>query len=222
VNQLGIFAKYWEPGQVKTRLAADLGDVVAANIYRAFVDTLLRRFVHVADRQLMAYWPPSKLEAFQPIAADWRLQPQADGDLGERMHSYFDNAFGDGCQRVVLLGSDSPNLPVRMAQQAFEMLDDHDLVLGPSEDGGYYLIGARGQTPEIFEGVVWSSAQVWRQTMENVQRAGLKCAALPSWYDVDQIEDLRRLRSDLNVTEDASLIALRSEIDRQWKQSANP
>ena len=227
LDQLGIFAKYWQPGQVKTRLAAGIGEVPASEIYREFVVTLLKRLAEPDGphpgplpegegvsrlRRVLCFSPTSRQAAFESIADGWNLQPQGEGDLGQRMQRYFDSAFEAGCRRVVLLGSDSPNIPIELIQQAFAELTAAEIVLGPTPDGGYYLIGARERTPDVFAGIPWSSMNVWDETIAKVQALGLRCATLPEWYDVDEMADLRRLQSDLATADASELTRLREAI----------
>ena len=113
------------------------------------------------------------------------------------MEHYFSAALAAGGDRVVLLGSDSPNVPVAYVEQAFDALKRNDTVLGPTADGGYYLVGVRGRVPPIFAGVAWSTPQVWEQTATRLRAANCTFAELPVWYDVDDAADLRRLRDDL-------------------------
>ncbi len=192
-EQLGVFAKYWQPGAVKTRLAATIGDAGASRLYKQFVKTLLCRFDTIADRRVLAYAPADTREEFVDLAAGrWELTPQADGNLGQRMSAFFHAALASGSQRVVLIGSDSPTLPVLLVREAFSQLESHDVVLGPSDDGGYYLIGAAGQVPAVFDQITWSTPRVWPQTIERLEHAGVRYFVLPPWYDVD---DQQRLGS---------------------------
>ena len=201
MNILGMFAKYWEPGRVKTRLAEGVGQVHAAEVYRLFVATLLGRFATVGQQRQLVYAPNSRqLEMEQAAGEHWQVLPQAEGDLGQRMQTFFDQAFAAGASRVVLIGSDSPLLPLEYMEHAFEALDDHDLVLGPSHDGGYYLVGAATHTPPIFEGVAWSTSAVLSQTLERATSAGLRHKLLPTWYDIDQLTDLQHLNERLTET----------------------
>ena len=198
MNQLGIFAKYWQPGQVKTRLATAIGAEAAARIYRQCLATLLVRLEAVADRRVLAYAPADRAEEFSTLSGDrWELMPQAAGDLGERMRHYFASAFAAGARKVVLLGSDSPTLPTEYIQRALRMLDRRSVVLGPTTDGGYYLVGATGREPPIFADIRWSSTAVWQQTIDHLDAAGCLFGQLPVWYDVDDGHDLSRLRDDL-------------------------
>jgi hypothetical protein len=199
VRCFGIFAKYWEPGKVKTRLASGVGADRASQIYRAFVATVSARFAGIADQQTVCYWPADRRQEFAELCGtDWMLIPQASGDLGQRMSLFFEEAFSRGANRVVLIGSDSPTIPREFVERAFTLLEEHDVVLGPTDDGGYYLVGARKRTPAIFEEVSWSTPSVWEQTIARLQAFGLTYAQLPQWYDVDEAADLERLRAELS------------------------
>jgi rSAM/selenodomain-associated transferase 1 len=129
----------------------------------------------------------------------WRLVPQADGDLGVRMRHYFQAALDGGFRRVVLIGSDSPTLPVQRVHEAFEALDDVSVVLGPSSDGGYYLLGLAERIPkaDIFVQMMWGTATVCSRTVSRLTAARIPFSCLPEWYDVDDQGTLDRLRNDL-------------------------
>lgn len=214
-SHLGIFAKYWEPGKVKTRLAATLGHEVAAAVYLHFVEVLLARFGLIYDSREVAYAPPNRREEFAELAAmigtqdgatvgDWQLNSQGDGDLGQRMHGFFERNLQPkmpamGREKVVLIGSDSPTMPESYFGDTLTLLDDHEVVLGPSEDGGYYLVAAKGDVPPIFAGIDWSTDQVWPQTIARLESLRVRYATLPAWYDVDSEVDLRRMMRELKV-----------------------
>src|SRR6476661_243556 len=138
---LGMFAKFWNPGAVKTRLAATLGPDKAAAIHRLFVKTLAARFEQCGDQRAIVFAPAASEMAFRAFAGDrWQLMAQTEGDLGQRMRAFFEHWL---CQyeRVVLIGSDSPDLPLAFLDQAFAALQTHEVVLGQAHDGGYYLVG---------------------------------------------------------------------------------
>lgn len=204
---LGLFAKHWTPGQVKTRLASGIGNDRATDVYFGFVTTLLQRLGNLADRRWLCYWPPGKLEEFKSLPGQrplvWSLELQHDGDLGERIEQFFAQAFAAGFQRVVLLGTDSPNVPIGHVAKAFELLNAHRLVLGPTEDGGYYLIGAYAKVPPILRDMPWSTADLWPTTLRRLDAEGWQRAVdyemLPEWYDVDTVDDLKRLHRELLV-----------------------
>lgn len=198
MDYLGLFAKYWEPGKVKTRLAANLGDDVASKIYGEFLRVLAHRFRSSADRRILCVTPPESQPAFAELGQGaWAVESQSEGDLGQRMASFFESSFRLGAERVVLIGSDSPTMPTEFVDSAFQRLQEQDVVLGPTCDGGYYLVGLSANVPAIFEGIDWSTAQVWEQTVERVERLRLSFDSLPPWYDIDEVTDLTRLRDEL-------------------------
>jgi rSAM/selenodomain-associated transferase 1 len=198
VNLLGVFAKHWTPGKVKTRLAATIGECQAAELYRTWIEATLRRFDQVGDERVLVVWPPHRLRDFLPLAGEqWRLEVQTSGDLGARMRAFFAQAFARGAGRAVLIGSDSPTLPRDYLEQAFHELRTHQAVLGPTSDGGYYLVGAAEHAPPIFDGIAWSTPEVWPQTLCCLERTNTSCAVLPEWYDIDCANDLQRLQHEL-------------------------
>jgi rSAM/selenodomain-associated transferase 1 len=200
-RQLGMLAKYWARGAVKTRLAADSGTDWAARLYRCFVTTLAARLASFPARRTVAFWPPSRAAEFRrAIGPAWELEPQIEGDLGTRMQHYFHHALGTGQQQTrsaVLIGSDSPTIPTAVIEQAFTLLEQYPAVLGPTRDGGYYLVGLARLVPDMFDGIAWSTPQVWEQTTSRLNAQGLPYSTLPMWYDVDTVDDLQRLRDQL-------------------------
>ena len=198
-SHLGIFAKFWQPGAVKTRLAAAIGNEPASEIYRRSLATLLARFRTVADTHCLVFTPENRRSEFARLVGDhWPLQPQTEGDLGAKMHAFFATGFEEGTfSKIVLIGSDSPTLPRSLIETAFAELDTHEVVLGPTPDGGYYLIGASGHSPPVFDGIAWSTRDVWPQTIAKLRHAGVRFAVLPEWYDIDTADDLRRLHQEL-------------------------
>jgi rSAM/selenodomain-associated transferase 1 len=214
MNLLALFAKHWQPGTVKTRLAARWGPTRASEVYLAFLRHMLARFAAVGDERWLVFSPAESQAAFRPLpGSGWRLVPQATGDLGQRMAVLFNQAFVRGADPVVLIGSDSPTLPVAHIEQAFELLQDVPVVLGPAADGGYYLIGAAGRAPPVFTGIEWSTPRVWEQTIAHLQAAGLSYACLPPWHDVDTPADLDLLRHELSRATSAEDLALRAAIE---------
>jgi rSAM/selenodomain-associated transferase 1 len=198
---LGMFAKHWQPGKVKTRLARTLGESHAAMLHGLFVFALVERFSGVADRRQIAFTPTACERAFAGVAKGrWELTPQADGDLGQRMEHFLAQSV-EAADRIVLIGSDSPDLPRDILDEAFEALHQHDVVVGPTLDGGYYLLGLARRLPPIFAGIAWSTPDVWTQTTERLQSAGIAWHKLPQWYDVDEEADLRSLVDRLQATQ---------------------
>lgn len=218
---LGVFAKFWQPGRVKTRLAAELGDSAAAALSRAFLEATLSRMAGLAAHREVCFSPADRQPEFRKmVPPGWTLSPQVEGKLGERIEAFFDRAFDRGAERVVLIGSDSPNVPREYAANAFAALEHVAVVLGPAADGGYYLVGARMSTPPVFRDIAWSTPAVWGQTLAALDRAGLRggdgYALLPEWNDIDTLDDLRKLRQELArcADNDEPLTQLAAAIDR--------
>ncbi len=201
----GMFVKFPQPGRVKTRLVAAIGDANASRLYEAFVTDLCSQFGAIADRRVLAFSPIS-LEARQYFgelsSGRFELWPQPDESLGDRMQSFFET-FGP--DPVVLIGSDSPTLPREFVDDALRQLDLNDVVLGPATDGGLYLIGLNGhrtsgslqRTWPIFQGIDWSTSRVLEQVCERLAKAEASVHLLPPWYDVDQPDDLNLLQGHL-------------------------
>lgn len=209
-RQFGIFAKFWQPGAVKTRLAATVGEAAAARVHEACLRTLLERFAGVAERCVLAFAPADRRPEFAAVATErWALEPQDSGDLGRRMASHFALAFATGATRVVLIGSDSPTLPAASVDEAFDRLSTRaDAVFGPSEDGGYYLIGLSRPMAELFQGIPWGTGDVWPQTLKRLA-AGCRFDVLTPWYDIDTFADLGRLREELGSDNNPQFANLR-------------
>ena len=219
-KRIGLFAKYWQPGKVKTRLAKSIGTQLASELYRCFVKCLVTRLSQVPYEPILAYSPANEatLDAFNQIIPDsrWALVPQSAGNLGNRIQFFFQSQFDSGAKAVALIGSDSPNLPLEYLEAAMEALQTQELVLGPSADGGYYLIGMSGRVAPILDDIPWSTSQVWETTMAHVRELNVEHAILPTWYDVDEFDDLQRLFSDLRGLEspDSATKHLISELQR--------
>ncbi|MCI0743318.1 MAG: TIGR04282 family arsenosugar biosynthesis glycosyltransferase [Gemmataceae bacterium] len=198
--ELGIFAKHPEPGRVKTRLARQTSLQWAAQLADAMLrDTLQRMRGAPVRRRVLAFAPENALPWFQELAEPaFHLTPQGTGDLGERMRHFF-SQFLTASNRLVLIGSDTPTLPMEYVQRAFELLEEVDVVLGPAGDGGYYLIGCQARVPPVFDGIVWGSGEVLEHTVRRLQESKLRYELLPQWYDIDTLDDLRRLRDYLQT-----------------------
>lgn len=220
IEQLGVFAKFWQPGRVMTRLGHTIGAGAASRLQREFLRVLLSRFATCGDRRVVGFTPDDARHHFMRlaeavgVAGQWEFQPQPEGDLGHRMRGFFADAFDSGVERVVLLGADSPNLPREWVDEAFRLLSDVDVVLGPTLDGGYYLVAARDRIPPIFADIPWSSGEVFAATVAKLQQSGCRFEQLETWYDVDRIDDLRRLEQDLRelATPEGPLEELREAV----------
>jgi rSAM/selenodomain-associated transferase 1 len=187
---LAVFAKWPAAGAVKTRLAARWGDEWAARVAEAFLRDTLDRLANMPAQRVVAFAPTETRELFAALLGDtFTLSPQGEGDLGQRLERFFRHQREKDADRIVVIGSDSPTLPVEYIKLAFAELEQADVVLGPACDGGYYLLGCRGTMPPIFADIAWGSASVLAQTVATLRATSCRLAVLPPWYDVDTPED---------------------------------
>lgn len=200
-----ILAKAPRPKRVKTRLAAVIGPRAAADLQRVFLLDLLAATATLRGvTRFLGCWPSPHHPVFEEIAAQQAITlfPQVGRTLGDRMVHALRFALGVGVREVVLLGSDSPTLPMAYVREAFRWLHQVPLVFGPSDDGGYYLIGVARRVPPVFDGIPWGTARVLALTLNAAERAGVAYRLTPRWYDVDTADDLRRLATDLRLNKD--------------------
>ena len=208
-DTLYIIAKAPRAGLAKTRLGRVIGNEAAVALYKAFLQDLAARF---ANAPFECGWYVTPPDGWDDISAlvDWgereaRVLFQKGGDLNERQRELFHGAAGRGEERVVLIASDSPQLTVEVVEQAFHELDRHDLVFGPTYDGGYYLIGMRSFS-DVFHDVPLGTDNVLNGVIAQAERAGLSVGWVETTFDVDEVEDLQhlrqlvKLRSDLAAT----------------------
>jgi rSAM/selenodomain-associated transferase 1 len=201
---VAIMAKAPLAGQVKTRLCPPLSPDEAAGLYRCFLlDKIQQVRALERARPVIAYAPEDCGEIFGALAPDLSLLPQQGPDLGVRLTGILDRLLASGHDGALAIDSDTPTLPVSLLQQAVDLLADPelDVVVGPTEDGGYYLIGLRAPQPELFTEMPWSTRAVLPETMHRARSRGLRLVQLPPWYDVDTPDDLDRLRVELAKTE---------------------
>jgi rSAM/selenodomain-associated transferase 1 len=190
---LAVMARYPRVGEVKTRLAAAIGPERACDLYRAFMADIDARF-RAGPRTLIWMYAPAEADFAALIAPEARCLPQQGDDLGARMHRCFERLCAAGFERVVMIGADVPHVRDEWLAEAEERLDTADVVLGPSLDGGYYLI-AMCVPHDVFSGVAMSTALVLAQTRAKAAAAGLRVHLLPQSFDVDETADVARLRA---------------------------
>lgn len=191
-----LFIKAPEKGRVKSRLAAAIGEEAALEIYKGFVAAVVETMKAGRYPFRVAVYPRDALESMRRwLGNDLDYLPQTGKDLGERMKNALARVFADGIERAVIIGSDVPDLPGEAIHEAFQSLESKDAVIGPSPDGGYYLIGFNARTflPEAFDGIPWSAETVFSDTMRVLERSSWTVHQLPPWRDVDTLEDLNDL-----------------------------
>lgn len=189
-----LFTRYPIPGRTKTRLIPALGPEGSCDLHRHLVHHLLRILKpYTASSQVsleVRFEGGSCSLMEQWLGVGLSYVPQGEGDLGLRLERAFDEAFEEGDERVVLIGSDCPALTERILDEALAGLNEKDLVLGPAQDGGYYLIGLRQPAPDLFQAMPWGTDQVLTETRQAAESQGLKVLLLESLSDVDRPEDL--------------------------------
>ena len=199
-ERLIVFTRYPEPGKTKTRLIPALGVLGAAELQVRLIRSTLAKARQFAGgrgtdlevcycgggREMMRRW----------LGSGVRLEAQVAGDLGRRMGRAIERAIEDGCQGVVLIGTDVPDFGDEHLRQGFEALENHDMVLGPVRDGGYWLIGMR-RAADVFSGMNWGRPDVLKRTVERAEGLGLSCAQLETLADVDRPDDLKLLDGEL-------------------------
>jgi rSAM/selenodomain-associated transferase 1 len=189
-----LFIKAPLPGNVKSRLAAAIGEEAALGLYRMLVLDAVEMLGKTPHPVHLYYSPMDAREAVTGLlGTDIPLRPQTGADLGGKMEHAFRDAFAEGFSRVVLVGSDLPELDRGIIAEAFDALEREDAVLGPASDGGYYLIGFRRNTlaARAFQGIPWSTPTVFGETMKVLQAGALRVHVLPMLHDLDTAADLK-------------------------------
>lgn len=188
---LFIFVKNPEQGMVKTRLAADIGDDAALNVYNRLLEYTESVATKIDVHKQIWYSKEIESDDLWPDSG-YEKRIQSGIDLGERMSNAFSENEKSGYGKQVIIGSDCAELTANHIEMAFRELDKHDVVLGPSEDGGYYLLGMRSYIPELFEEMSWSTENLYRETLETIRRLRLSFAELEILNDIDTLDDLNK------------------------------
>lgn len=190
-ESLLVFAKAPIPGQVKTRLGARVGPDEAARIYAGLARRVVDQLRGGRFGITVCFSPPEEeaaVRAMLPSREEFRFTPQATGELGERLEAAFREAFRRA-SRVVVVGTDAPGVDAPLVAEAFSRLRKVELVLGPAEDGGYYLLGLSRPAPQLFHRIPWSTGAVLKETMDRARTMGMEMALLPPLPDIDTLED---------------------------------
>lgn len=188
-----IFIRNPELGKVKTRLAATVGNENALKVYEELLRYTQQITQNLPFRKVLYYAGEVRKEDRWPHAV-YEKQLQTSGDLGQKMLAAFTETFAAGAERVVLIGSDCYELTSEILETAFRQLQNHDAVIGPAADGGYYLLGFSRLNPCVFQNKNWSTATVFKETVWDLEKANFSYFVLPELNDVDEEKDLGALR----------------------------
>lgn len=210
-NRVLVFGREPSPGKVKTRLAAGIGDPAAVRVY----EVLLRNSVEVAAESgaVVELWLTAAPSLAFDVPPSASLAVQRGACLGERMADAFRRSFDDGADKVVLIGSDCPQMTEKHLQQAMAGLNDRRVVLGPAKDGGYWLVAQRPPGVDLFSDVPWSDPDTLAATRKRLVTSGVEWSELDSLLDLDTVEDLEAVIADQRTPVDVvrRLQELRSE-----------
>jgi rSAM/selenodomain-associated transferase 1 len=207
---LVVVGKAPEPGRAKTRLVPPLSEIEAAEVAWAFLQDTCAMALGLGWEQVSVVHPPWSVERLSTLPV--RLVPQRGQGLGDALAAAFDEHAQ--FEQTVLIGSDTPDLPMELVEQASQALAGSDVVIGPAADGGYYLLGMHRPHPGLFEAIAWSTARVYAQTLARAEALGLRTAVLPTWADVDTPDDLRRLERRLRHTQESVAVNTRRVLHR--------
>ena len=187
-NRIIVFVKNAIPGKVKTRLAKTIGDEEALKVYLQLLNITKKEVLGLnIEREVWYAWEIGKDDIWDENHFNKRVQQE--GDLGEKMNNAFKQSFEEGMNKVVLIGSDCPTLTNSILEEAFQKLDESDVVFGPSIDGGYYLIGMSSYYPQVLDNIAWSTEKVMKQTEEKALESNIKLSKLETLNDIDNEQD---------------------------------
>jgi rSAM/selenodomain-associated transferase 1 len=201
-NALILMTRAPIPGKTKTRLEPFLSPEQCASLHRAFIMDIYNT-IKAVNADIIIYYTPERHKAMMHniLGDEVRLIPQIQGGLGERMHQGLAGCFAEGYDKCVLIGSDIPTISVGVLENAFQELNHKDVVIGPTEDGGYYLIGMKKSKKEIFDKKFYGTQTVYQNTLGSIKKAKLTYSEMPIGYDIDVYEDLMLLLKRYKVME---------------------
>ena len=191
-----IFQKNAALGQVKTRLAATIGDHAALQAYHLLIQ-YTHDVVAQSSAQKILFFSNHLEQNESKYLKDYRFELQSGSDLGDKMRNAFQMLFDEGYERLVIIGTDCAEITSELISEAFELLKTNEVVIGPAHDGGYYLLGMRSFIPKLFKGIPWSTDQVLALTKEYLTQDEISFALLPVLSDVDFEEDWNKFKHKL-------------------------
>jgi rSAM/selenodomain-associated transferase 2/rSAM/selenodomain-associated transferase 1 len=217
-----LFTKYPEKGTVKSRLSRYYGEDFVVDLYRNFITDTLDTLSEGHYSYRVAFYPgDKKSEMIDEFGSKHLYMPQTGPDLGERMKNAMVDLFSDGFRSILVIGSDIPDLPNHILESAFRALENHDAVIGPSVDGGYYLIGMQESKflPDVFDGLMWGTNTVFQETMKKFIKKRCSPHILPMWRDVDRpvdVNDYMRRNENTEFTRSHTMTFLRTAMSCQF------
>lgn len=199
-NCLLVFLKYPRLGEVKTRLANTVGESRALEVYRRLCHIIFEQCVLLRKDNVCEVYLYCSKEEDVGLTETWTNNTflydyQVGEDLGERLNNAFAALSEKGYEKIVVIGTDTPQLTRHTVIEAFDILDTFDCVVGESYDGGYYLFGTKKYLPELFDNIDWSTEKVFTQTLRNIEQQSCTFSVLPAMYDIDREEDLYQLKN---------------------------
>ncbi len=203
INLIVVVAKAPQVGKVKTRLCPPLTPAQAALLYTGFLLDTVALALQVPEVEVKAVCPSSQdaaeLRNLLPESVGYIVQREA--GLSAALTEAFEVGLALGYSKVLCISSDNPTLPVQYLEKALNVLEANELALGPTEDGGYYLIGAKQVYPFLFQEMIWSTDKVLAETMTRAEQLKLRVQILPAWYDLDTIQELDRFVQEIATAE---------------------
>jgi rSAM/selenodomain-associated transferase 1 len=194
-NNILLFVKHPENGGVKTRLAKDIGDTAAVSLYKCFVEDILSSLQSINARIWICYYPESARDDMAVwLGSSYFYVLQKGGNLGKRLQHCFKSSFDKGFEKTIVLASDIPEISENIINNAFQCLEYKDAVIGPSYDGGYYLLGfnKKSYATQIFDDIPWSTNLVYEETLGKIEAYKLRYSVLDKINDMDTIDDIRK------------------------------
>lgn len=195
-KKLGVFLKVPGKERVKTRLVPPLSEKDTQELSLAFIQDLIDRLSKLKKVEVALFCHGGGLDSIRELSPPhFSVFPQTGETLGERMANAFESLLAEEDSFAVIIGSDSPDIPLKYIKRAFLKLKHRDVVIGPCTDGGYYLIGLKCPTGALFQDIHWGSDEVLGETFSRIEKMGLTLSVLPVWYDVDEFEDLKLMHA---------------------------
>lgn len=199
-SALGIFFRIPTHGKVKKRLANEIGEDAALTAYESMLEATIGNVSRLKGIDIYGFYEGEGTSLNPLPSITVPLISQKGFNLGERMYKAIQWLFDNGYQKVSLIGTDSPDLPLAFIKDAFQKLDSYELVIGPSEDGGYYLIGMKKPLDTVFKNIKWGSNKVLKDTITNAYAAEISYFLLSEWYDIDDLNSLNRWRMSIKTS----------------------